>query len=102
MKERHLVDNHGPLSSDLHHAAVDRDLSAGNKAALVACKEESCGGDLLGAGEASERNEAAERLAHLVAYVREHGCIGRARTFDVDADAPGRQPVRPDSSEGAD
>jgi hypothetical protein len=56
------------LSSDLHHASVNRDLSSGNKAALVAGKEESCGGDLLGAGEASERNEAGERLAHLVVY----------------------------------
>jgi hypothetical protein len=52
MNERHLVETMG-LSSDLRHAAVDRDLSAGNEAALVACKEESCGGDLLGAGEAS-------------------------------------------------
>jgi hypothetical protein len=54
------------LSLDLRHATVDRDFGAGNEAALVTGKEESSSGDLLGAGEASERNQAGQRFAHLV------------------------------------
>src|ERR1700723_2673645 len=93
---------------DLRSTAVDKELDAGNEAAVVGGEEDNCLRNLFGCAEPAHGDEVVDVGEALFAFFAaaeeftEAFGVDGSRAYDVDADVASLQIGCPGAGEGAD